>query len=111
MDSAMTDFDPTQQLYLERGFSRSLGFGRWPAVLVVDVIQAFTDPDSPLGSQLDAVVAAIRQLLESARSQKVPIIFTTVSYDEGARQPAQLFMTKVPSLNLLKAGTQAVAVD
>lgn len=107
----MTDLDPTRQFYLERGFSRSIGFGRWPAVLVVDVIQAFTDPASPLGSDLDAVVAAIRQLLDNARSQKVPIIFTTVAYDEGAKQPAQLFMTKVPSLNVLKAGTPAVAVD
>lgn len=107
----MTDLDATQQFYLERGFSQSLGFGRWPAILVVDVIEAFTNPSSPLGSHLDAVVMAICRLLDSARPRNVPIIFTTVAYGEDIRQPARLFMTKVPSLSVLKTGTPAVAVD
>ena len=107
----MADFTSTQQLYLERGFSQRIGFGRRPALLIVDVITAFTDPSSPLGSDLDAVVAAIQQLLDVARPQKIPVIFTTVAYDESAWQPAQIFITKVPALKALKAGTDAVDVD
>lgn len=107
----MADFTSTQQLYLERGFSQRIGFGHRPALLVVDVITAFTDSSSPLGSNLDEVVAAIRQLLDVARARKIPVIFTTVAYDESAWQPAQIFITKVPSLKVLKAGTDAVDVD
>jgi maleamate amidohydrolase len=107
----MTDFDATQQLYQERGFSRRIGFGRRPALLIVDVIQAFTDPASPLGSDLDAVVTAIRKLLDVARPKRIPVVFTTVAYDESAWQPAQVFITKVPALKALKIGTPAVEVD
>jgi nicotinamidase-related amidase len=107
----MTNFDATQQLYQERGFSRRIGFGRRPALLIVDVIQAFTDPASPLGSDLNAVVAAIRSLLDAARPEGIPIVFTTVAYDESVWQPAQIFITKVPALKVLKLGTPAVEVD
>jgi nicotinamidase-related amidase len=107
----MADLTSTQQLYLERGFSQRIGFGLRPALLVVDVITAFTDPSSPLGSNLDEVVVAIQQLLHVARTRKIPVIFTTVAYDESAWQPAQIFITKVPSLKVLKAGTDAVDVD
>lgn len=110
-DPAMTDYSTTQQLYEQRGFARSIGFGHKPAVLVVDVIQAFTDPASPLGSNLDTTVAAIRQILDVARTRSLPVIFTTVVYDEATWQPAQVFLEKVPSLRMLRAGTPAVEVD
>lgn len=107
----MADLDATRQLYQQRGFSQRIGFGWRPAILVVDMIRAFTDPSSPLGSDLDAVVSAICQLLDAARSKAMPVIFTTVAYDESAWQPARMFISKVPSLNVLKAGTAAVEVD
>jgi maleamate amidohydrolase len=107
----MTDFSATQQTYLERGFSRRIGFGRSPALLVIDMIRAFTDPASPLGSNLDSVVMSLQHLLATARIVGIPIVFTTVAYDEGAWQAAQVFITKVPALKVLKTGTPAVEVD
>jgi maleamate amidohydrolase len=107
----MTDFSATQQSYLERGFSRRIGFGRSPALLVIDMIHAFTDPASPLGSNLDSVVAALQHLLAAARIVGIPVVFTTVAYDDSAWQAAQVFITKVPALKVLKAGTPAVEVD
>ncbi len=107
----MTDFSATQQTYLERGFSRRIGFGRSPALLVIDMIRAFTDPASPLGSNLDSVVAALQHLLAAARTVGIPIVFTTVAYDDSAWPAAQIFITKVPALKVLKAGTPAVEVD
>ncbi len=43
--------------YRERGFGGTAGFGRRPALLVIDLVNGFTDPASPLGSDLDSVVA------------------------------------------------------
>ncbi len=107
----MTDFHESQQLYEERGFGRRIGFGQQPALLIVDVIQAFTNPASPLGSDLDTVVDAIHRLLAVARSKNMPILFTTVGYDESAWQAADLFITKVPALKVLKLGTPEVDID
>ena len=41
-------------------FFGEAGLGERPAVVVVDLIRGFTDPVSPLGSDLDDVVAATR---------------------------------------------------
>ena len=38
-----------------------MGFGKRPALLVVDLIKAFTDPQRPLGANLDAQIAATQQ--------------------------------------------------
>ena len=45
------------------GFHGRAGFGRRPALLVIDVNVGFTDPASPLVCELDDVVAAIGRLL------------------------------------------------
>lgn len=107
----MTEYQAIQHFYEQRGFGREIGFGHRPAVLVVDVIQAFTDPASPLGANLDAMVAAIRQVLDAARALNLPVVFTTVAYDASPWQPARTFLEKVPSLRMLRAGTPEVEVD
>jgi maleamate amidohydrolase len=93
------------------GFHGSVGLGRRPALIVVDVNRGFTDPASPLVCDLDSVVAAIGRLLEVARGAGIPIVYTTVSYDEGGRQTAAAFIEKIPALLTLEAGTSWVEID
>ena len=54
------------------GFHGRAGFGRRPALLVVDVNLGFTDPASPLVCDLDDVVAAIARLLDAFRARGLP---------------------------------------
>jgi maleamate amidohydrolase len=93
------------------GFHGTVGLGRRPALIVVDVNRGFTDPASPLVCDLDGVVAAIRRLLDVARAAGIPVVFTTVSYDEGDRQTAAAFIDKIPALLTLEAGTRYVEID
>jgi len=65
------------------GFHGRAGFGQRPALLVIDVNVGFTDPASPLVCDLEDVVAAIRRLLDEFRRAELPVVYTTVSYDEG----------------------------
>ena len=57
-----------------------LGLGRSPALLVVDMINGFTDPACPLGSNCPEVVAANIELLTAFRDRALPIFFTSVVY-------------------------------
>jgi maleamate amidohydrolase len=66
----------------KRGFGQPIGFGKSPALIVIDVMKAFTDESSPLGSCMDNEVSQICRLLEIARKVRMPIIFTSVQYDE-----------------------------
>ncbi len=93
-------------MMLERN---QLGVGRHPALLVVDVTIAFTDPESPLGAEVGEMVNAIACLLDAFRQRELPVFFTTVSYD--APDQARAFRNKLPALEILKAGSEAVRID
>ena len=93
------------------GFHGTVGLGRRPALIVVDVNRGFTDPASPLVCDLDDVVAAIRRVLDEARAAGIPVVFTTVSYGEGDKQTAAAFIDKIPALLALEAGTRWVEID
>jgi maleamate amidohydrolase len=94
-----------------RGFGGRAGFGERPALVVIDVNVGFTDPASPLVCDLDSVVDAIARLLDEARAAAIPIVYTTVAYDEGAKKTAAAFIDKVPALLTLEAGSRWVEID
>ena len=93
------------------GFGGGAGFGPRPAVVVVDLLNGFTDPESPLGADLDAVVESTRTLLDGAREAGVPVLFTTVVYDEANERAAAVFLRKVPALRVLRPGSRWIEVD
>ena len=93
------------------GFHGRAGFGRRPALVVVDVNRGFTDPASPLVCDLDGVVRAIRRLIDGFRDAGLPVVFTTVAYDDAAKQAAAAFIAKVPALLTLEAGSQWTEID
>jgi maleamate amidohydrolase len=93
------------------GFHGRAGFGRKPALLVIDVNVGFTDPASPLVCDLDGVVASIARLLGEARRAQLPVVYTTVSYGEGDKTTAAAFIDKIPALLTLEAGSRWVEID
>jgi maleamate amidohydrolase len=99
-----------QEMYQQRGFANKVGFGKSPALLVIDFIKGFTDTTCPLGSNLDKEVEATKQLLDSFRLQNLPVHFTTTAYDE-AMVSAGVFVKKVPSLVHLKFGSKWIEID
>ena len=93
------------------GFHGRAGLGTRPALLVVDMSLGFTDPDSPLACDLEEVVGAVERLLRVGRAAGLPVVYTTVAYDEGGKLAAAAFIDKVPALLTLKAGTGWVEID
>jgi nicotinamidase-related amidase len=93
------------------GFHGRAGFGKKPALVVVDVNRGFTDPASPLVCDLDGCVAAIARLLAAFRQAELPVVFTTVCYDDLGRQAAAVFVEKVPALLVLEPGSEWVEID
>ena len=93
------------------GFHGRVGLGRRPALVVVDVNRGFTDPSSPLVCDLDGVVAAIGELLSAFRDARLPVVYTTVAYDEAAKRTAAVFIEKVPALLTLEAGSGWEEID
>jgi maleamate amidohydrolase len=101
-DVPATDLDAD---YLRAGFGARLPFGRCPALVLVDVVQAYVRPDSGLYAQgfVDAL-APIQRLVAAARAASVPVIFTRVAYDAQGRDGG-LFFRKVPALRSFVPGS------
>jgi maleamate amidohydrolase len=90
---------------------RGGGIGERPALVVVDMSVGFTDPESPLACELEDVVDAVGLLVTAARRADVPVVYTTVAYDEEGKRRAAAFIDKVPALLTLEAGSRWVEID
>ena len=83
-------FRSVEEDYRARGiFQDRFGFGRSPALVVVDFAYGWTDDAYAGGSRrLDGPVEATRRLLDAARARAVPIIYTTSPWrPDGGDQP------------------------
>lgn len=85
------------------------GLGRRPALVLVDVINGFTDPACPLGSDADTVVTACETLLQAFRAKGLPVFYTTVVYHD--ENQARVFRDRLPALDVLQPGSHWVQVD
>ena len=56
------------EFFRQRGFGLKIGFGERPALLVIDMLKAFTNPHMMLGANLDKEIEAIKPLLAIAAS-------------------------------------------
>jgi maleamate amidohydrolase len=70
-----------RERYRQRGWAGRVGFGRRPALLVIDLARFWLDPQQQIGSRLDPVVAQVCRLLAAARARRLPIFFTTFQHD------------------------------
>jgi maleamate amidohydrolase len=107
----MSDWkDETRSDYERKGFAGRSGYGRSPVLLVVDFINAFTDPATPLGGNFAWELNATRRLQDAFRAARLPIVYTTIAYAKDLHDGG-LFVKKVPSLGILQRGSPLVEVD
>jgi maleamate amidohydrolase len=90
--------------YARAGFGGRLSVGQKPALLVIDVVMAYLQPDSPLYAGVEAALAANERLVQAARAAGIPVIFTNVVYQPGGLDGGQFFR-KVPALKAFEVGS------
>lgn len=83
-----------EEFFRARGFGVPIGFGKRPAIVVVDLTKGFTDASRPLGSNLDSQIDAVNQLLAVGHEKNVPVIFTAVRYDDPQMRDAGIWAVK-----------------
>jgi maleamate amidohydrolase len=99
------------EFFRQRGFGLTMGFGERPAVLVVDLVKAFTDPARMLGANLDSQIVATQSLLEVAHGRGTPVIFSTVRYDDVDLRDAGIWALKQKGCATLAAETDGHEID
>ena len=108
---AETNSRDMESFFRQRGFGRTIGFGERPAVIVIDIIGAFTNPDLPLGANLDKVIEQTNRILAPSRAANLPIFFSSVAYEDKNLRDAGIWAIKQAGVMTLRAGTPEVEVD
>jgi maleamate amidohydrolase len=104
---------PPDDPWLERGYGqRAIEPGKRPAVLVVDLQYAFTDPDFPLGGAplIERAVEGTARVLEAARAADVPVFQTVVAWREDGSDIG-LWPVKLPVLREVTLDSRWAQVD
>jgi maleamate amidohydrolase len=84
-------------------FDGSLGFGKAPALVLVDFVEAYFDDRSPLYANVDEALSSALRIRDAARVAGIPVFYTNVVYQEGGGDGG-VFYRKVPALEVFVAG-------
>jgi Amidases related to nicotinamidase len=96
----------SDDVYRRQQFGQRTGLGKTPALLVVDFVNGFTDPEIFGGGNIPEAVTATVPLLALARAKGLPIIFTRIVYAADGSD-ASLWCQKVPRLRELTEASPA----
>ncbi|WP_375395785.1 isochorismatase family protein [uncultured Sphingomonas sp.] len=95
----------TREGSYRQSFTGHLPFGRRPALLVIDVVVAYLDPQAPLYDEAFVrALPVIVKLMAATRAASAPVVFTRVVYIRGGGDGG-LFYRKLPVLGVFEAGS------
>jgi maleamate amidohydrolase len=86
-----------EDIYQKQQFGQTVGFGEAPALLVVDFVNGFHDPEILGGGNIAEAVIATKPLLGFFRRRKLPVVFTRIVHAEDGSD-ASMWCRKVPRL-------------
>ncbi|MEQ8411700.1 MAG: isochorismatase family protein [Erythrobacter sp.] len=84
-------------------FEGRIGFGERPALIIIDMVEAYFAPESPLHAGVEDTLAAAVELRAAAREAGVPVIYTNVVFHPSMRDGGR-FAQKVGALANFVAG-------
>lgn len=90
--------------YASAGFGGKLVPGERPALLIVDLVMAYLDPQSHLYAGVETELAANERLVAAARDAGIPVIFTNIEYRADGFDGG-MFYRKVPALRAFAPGS------
>jgi nicotinamidase-related amidase len=120
LDRMLTEaFAAASQLYKERGFQRRIGWGKRPALVSVDLANAWTRPGNPFTCDQEKmnneIIPGMQKLLKAFRAAKFPVVHVTTAYEIPDRKAAftdmGLWHDKIPIEAVDLANKDLWAID
>mgnify|MGYP001485293471 FL=1 len=86
-------------------FNKRLGFGKNPAIILVDFVAAYFDENSPLYADVEKALLSAIRIRNKGREKNIPIIYTNVSYKKDVKYLG-VFFEKLPVLSCFIEGAK-----
>jgi nicotinamidase-related amidase len=98
-------FEAGTDIYNERGFKRRIGYGNRPAVIHIDLANAWTRPGHPFSCPgMEEIIPNVQRINEAARAKGVPVFYTTNVYRNrdatSGTNDMGLWYSKIPTETL-----------
>ena len=110
-------FDESTRIYQARGFQRRIGFGKKPAIVSVDLANAWTRPGNPFTCEKvdEEIIPGMQRLLAAARAHGHVVVHVTTAYQitdvDDPRTDMGLWHRKIPIEAVDIADEQLWAID
>lgn len=85
-----------------RAFGKKVGFGSKPALILVDFVEGYFNPECDLYSGVDDALASALRIREAARTAGIPVILTNVVYHPQAIDGGRFYEKSKPLRYFLK---------
>ena len=107
-------FQANSEIYQERGFQRKLGYGKNPAILNIDLANAWTKPGHAFScNDMDIIIPNVKKINSIARTKDIPIIYTTTAFTvtKDKNTDMGLWHKKIPIEVLDSSSTEDISID
>lgn len=98
----MTDSNEDLLANYKRAYDNRIGFGERPALILVDFVEAYFDPECELYADVQGELDSAIRLLDAARDAGIPRIYTNVEFDKQGLMGGRFFQKAMPLHNFVK---------
>lgn len=83
-------------------YSNRIGFGKKPALLLIDFVEAYFDPECDLYAGVESELASAIRLVNIARNNNIPVIYTNVVYHPSGFNGGRFFEKAKPLRHMVE---------
>jgi len=95
----------------ERAYNTRVGFGRRPALLLIDFCHAYFAPECELHAEVTDALASALRVRSVARAAGVPVVLTGVTYRPGGVDGGRFFEKAAPLRHFVEGSPYARFAD
>src|SRR3954467_2373661 len=86
----------------KRAYDNRIGFGKRPAVILIDFVQAYFEPGNDLYAGVDDALASAIRVRDAARGAGMPVVYTNVVYQKQALNGGRFYQKAKPLRHFLE---------
>ncbi len=86
----------------KKAYDNQLGYGERPALILIDFVQAYFEPDCELYADVQAELDSALRIRDVARQAGVPVMYTNVVYDADGLNGGVFFRKAKPLHNMIR---------